>query len=223
MKNGDVVMRISSKLLATAVAAAGAMSFNIAADAAPIMAPSSLQNAAAPPVESVQWRRWGWAPGLAAGAVIGGAIAASRPWYGYNNYYDDYAYAPAYSYGYSPGYSYYSPGYSYGYSPGYSYYSSPGYSYGYSPDYSYSSSGYGSGPSPSPRYNYSPGYNSSSPGSSYAYAPGSSYSSPGSAYAYSPGYSTAGNSASYCQQRFRSYDPASGTYLGYDGKRHPCP
>lgn len=27
----------------------------------------------------------------------------------------------------------------------------------------------------------------------------------------------------YCSQRFKSYDPASGTYLGYDGKRHPCP
>jgi hypothetical protein len=27
----------------------------------------------------------------------------------------------------------------------------------------------------------------------------------------------------YCMQRFRSYDPASGTYLGYDGRRHPCP
>jgi len=26
-----------------------------------------------------------------------------------------------------------------------------------------------------------------------------------------------------CAQRFKSYDPASGTYLGYDGKRHPCP
>jgi hypothetical protein len=34
----------------------------------------------------------------------------------------------------------------------------------------------------------------------------------------------AGNSAvAYCSQRFRSYDPASGTYLGYDGYRHPCP
>lgn len=29
--------------------------------------------------------------------------------------------------------------------------------------------------------------------------------------------------ASSCGQRFRSYDPASGTYLGYDGLRHPCP
>lgn len=27
----------------------------------------------------------------------------------------------------------------------------------------------------------------------------------------------------YCSRRFRSYDPASGTYLGYDGKRHACP
>jgi len=25
-----------------------------------------------------------------------------------------------------------------------------------------------------------------------------------------------------CAQRFRSYDPASGTYLGYDGRRHAC-
>lgn len=27
----------------------------------------------------------------------------------------------------------------------------------------------------------------------------------------------------YCMQRFRSYDPVSMTYLGYDGLRHPCP
>lgn len=27
----------------------------------------------------------------------------------------------------------------------------------------------------------------------------------------------------YCSQRFKSYDPSSGTYLGYDGRRHPCP
>jgi hypothetical protein len=29
--------------------------------------------------------------------------------------------------------------------------------------------------------------------------------------------------ASYCAQRYRSYDPATGTYLGFDGLRHPCP
>jgi hypothetical protein len=27
----------------------------------------------------------------------------------------------------------------------------------------------------------------------------------------------------YCIRRFRSYDPYSRTYLGYDGYRHPCP
>ena len=34
-----------------------------------------------------------------------------------------------------------------------------------------------------------------------------------------PGDDDAGS----CAQRFRSYDPRSGTYLGYDGYRHPCP
>lgn len=32
-----------------------------------------------------------------------------------------------------------------------------------------------------------------------------------------------GDAVGYCAQRFRSYDPYSGTYLGYDGLRHPCP
>ncbi|MBB3021035.1 hypothetical protein FHR70_004125 [Microvirga lupini] len=32
-----------------------------------------------------------------------------------------------------------------------------------------------------------------------------------------------GGNHAYCAQRFKSYDPASGTYLGYDGMRHPCP
>jgi hypothetical protein len=45
---------------------------------------------------------------------------------------------------------------------------------------------------------------------------------------YDQGYISAlpyegGDEIAYCQQRFRSYDPASGTYLGFDGLRHPCP
>jgi hypothetical protein len=53
----------------------------------------------------------------------------------------------------------------------------------------------------------------------------------GDDYAYSDYYdnnnsdyvvSNADDSAS-CAQRYKSYDPASGTFLGYDGERHPCP
>jgi hypothetical protein len=32
-----------------------------------------------------------------------------------------------------------------------------------------------------------------------------------------------GDDVAYCMQTYRSYDPRSGTYLGYDGLRHPCP
>jgi BA14K-like protein len=27
----------------------------------------------------------------------------------------------------------------------------------------------------------------------------------------------------YCMQRYRTYDPNSGTFMGNDGRRHPCP
>jgi hypothetical protein len=96
--------------------------------------------------------------GLAAGALIGGAAAATAPWWG-------------------PGYSYYGD---YGYYPGYAY-----------------------GPGYAPAYAYAPDYDQS-----YVYRA-------------SPDY--AGRGDAYCAQRFRSYDPASGTYLGYDGIRHACP
>lgn len=33
----------------------------------------------------------------------------------------------------------------------------------------------------------------------------------------------AADADTYCSQRYKSYDPRSGTYLGYDGDRHPCP
>jgi hypothetical protein len=40
---------------------------------------------------------------------------------------------------------------------------------------------------------------------------------------YGPGYAYRDDAVGYCLSRFKSYDPASGTYLGYDGLRHPCP
>lgn len=66
-------------------------------------------------------------------------------------------------------------------------------------------------------------------GGSYAYYGGPGYYDP--SY-YDDGYyyddSTVAavpveDDAASCAQRYRSYDPASGTYLGYDGQRHPCP
>jgi hypothetical protein len=64
---------------------------------------------------------------------------------------------------------------------------------------------------------------------------GGGYYDPGTAY-YDNGYYDDGSGAvaveaapggddstAYCMQTYRSYDPQSGTYLGYDGLRHPCP
>ncbi len=87
--------------------------------------------------------------------------------------------------------------------------------------------------------NYDPGYAAGpgyAPGDGYgyddedAYQPAPGYAAPGYAapgyasrgYA-APGYAAAGRDDAYCTQRYRSYDPASGTFLGYDGVRHPCP
>jgi hypothetical protein len=58
------------------------------------------------------------------------------------------------------------------------------------------------------RYYYPPPYY----GPSYYYAP----PPPPAAY-------YGGDDVGYCMSRFKSYDPRSGTYLGYDGRRHPCP
>jgi hypothetical protein len=109
-------MRIMSKCLIAA--AAIGMSFTMPAGAAPMAAPSGLQQAAAAnagaQVQTVQWRRgWrggyrggpGWiGPAIVGGALLGGAIVATQPYayggyYGsaYPGYYDDYAYAPGYT------------------------------------------------------------------------------------------------------------------------------
>jgi len=52
----------------------------------------------------------------------------------------------------------------------------------------------------------------------YYQPPAPVYEAPG------PGYGTpVADAAAYCAQRFKSWDPATGTYLGCDGLRHPCP
>jgi hypothetical protein len=60
--------------------------------------------------------------------------------------------------------------------------------------------------------------------SGYGYGPGyygNGYYGNGAGYY---GYNGAGYGGQHaaCAQKYRSYDPASGTYLGYDGDRHPC-
>jgi len=49
------------------------------------------------------------------------------------------------------------------------------------------------------------------------------YAYGGEPYVVDEGYSSNGGDVQYCMQRFKSYDASSGTYLGYDGDRHPCP
>jgi BA14K-like protein len=61
---------------------------------------------------------------------------------------------------------------------------------------------------------YDPGYYSS-----YGYYDDGYYDDGAVAAAPAPG----DDSVAYCMQTYKSYDPASGTYLGYDGLRHPCP
>jgi BA14K-like protein len=86
-----------------------------------------------------------------------------------------------------------------------------GYRYGYDPSY------YGD------NYAYDPGY-----GDSYAYDNGVTYNTGIPLVTFDQqapveGPVAVAGDASYCAQRYRSYDPASGTYLGFDGMRHPCP
>jgi hypothetical protein len=53
----------------------------------------------------------------------------------------------------------------------------------------------------------------------YGYGPYYGYY-PAPAYYYGP---PPGGAVAYCMRRFRTYDPRTGTYVGYDGYRHPCP
>jgi hypothetical protein len=136
------------RTLAAALVAGSVSALAGSAHAVPLSASLSLRDASTSEVQPVQWRR-GWGGigfGLAAGALVGAALAAPYYRYGYGGYgyggcygcgYPAYAYGgyyPSYRYAYTPYYSYaYAPAYSYAYAPAY-------YSYGYaSPYYAYAS------------------------------------------------------------------------------------
>jgi hypothetical protein len=67
-------------------------------------------------------------------------------------------------------------------------------------------------------YDYYGGY----PYSPYGY---NTYYAPPPAVAVAPGPVVAqnGDDVAWCQSRYRSYNPSTGTFLGYDGQNHPCP
>src|SRR3984893_8791230 len=137
-------MNLHRNALATLLVAASLSSVGGGTFAGPLSASISLRDAMPQTVETVQWRGGGWRGGwgggwrggwgggwrggwggvglgLAAGAIIGGGLAA--PYYGGYGYYGDpydYGYSPAY-YGdyYAPNYYGYEGGYSGGYWPGY--------------------------------------------------------------------------------------------------------
>lgn len=134
---------------------------------------------AAPTTEASAWWRggWGWGPGLFAGAVVAGAIIASRP----------------------PGYVVYNGYPQPVYAPGCYWASQPIY------DPAGRVAGYTGQP-----VQVCPG------GGPAVAAPGPGYQN------FAGGPPPAGPDAS-CKQRFHSYDPRTGTYLGNDGQRHPCP
>jgi subtilase family serine protease len=52
------------------------------------------------------------------------------------------------------------------------------------------------------------------------YQPAPAYYPPPQPYYQAPQYS---DEQMYCMQRFRSYDPRSGYFTGYDNRLHPCP
>ena len=87
-------------------------------------------------------------------------------------------------------------GYYPGYRPYYGYYSAPDYS-GYYTEPAYVDGGYYGG-----GYGYPGGYP----------AAGGGYYGGGG-----------GGGVQYCMQRYRTYDPRTGTFIGNDGRPHPCP
>jgi hypothetical protein len=92
---------------------------------------------------------------------------------------------------------------------------------------------YGPGPSYGPAYGY--GYDGGRPYRSYDAGPGYGYGGdgyveqePSSGPIYegrsvSPDPGGPEGGAEWCASHYRSYNPQSGMYLGFDGMRHPCP
>jgi hypothetical protein len=131
-------MTIKNRAIALGVASALAIGAAATASAGPLPVNAGVKNATTDHVTDVRWRGhrggggWGWGPGIgigagiAAGALIGSAVAAQP--YGY---YSEPGYAYAQPYAVEPGYAYAQP-YAYGGGPAY-----------YGGNYGYRNWGYG--------------------------------------------------------------------------------
>jgi hypothetical protein len=185
-------------LVAAGVLAARLAGFMSAGSATPLTGALVVDDAAARPVEAVRWAGGGRG-GFAAGGVRGGygrGPVAGPGWRG-----------PG---GGGPGYGYGRPGWGGG--------------WGYGVGAAVVGGAIIGGALAAPYYGYGPYY----PYPYYA-EPVYEDAPPPGAYAPPPdvgGYGAppaGGGDPGYCAQRFRSYDPQSGTYLGTDGLRYPCP
>jgi hypothetical protein len=106
MSNSRVISLAAVAALGIACVSADALAARVAARGGAV----AYRGGAVAYRGAVGYRGWGdradyYRPGmgLAAGAIAGGAIAASRPWYGYGG--AGYDYGSSY-YGYNPGYGY---------------------------------------------------------------------------------------------------------------------
>ncbi|MBS7698327.1 MAG: BA14K family protein [Chelatococcus sp.] len=79
-------------------------------------------------------------------------------------------------------------------------------------------------PYPAPGYYYGPGYNAGAAAAAGAagLAAGALIGGAIASQQAAPTVRGDADWIAYCSSKYRSFDPASGTYLGYDGKRHVC-
>jgi hypothetical protein len=195
----QMINRVPALVAAGVLAASLAGSMSVGS-ATPLTGALVVDHAPSRPVEAVRWAAGGRG-GFAVGGVRGGYArgpVAGPGWRG-----------PG---GGGPGYGYGRPGWGGG--------------WGYGVGAAVVGGAIIGGALAAPYYGYGPYYPAPYP---YYAEPVYEDTPPPGAYARPPdvgGYGAppaGGGDPGYCAQRFGSYDPQSGTYLGTDGLRHPCP
>ena len=181
-----------------------------------------LGAAHAAPVAEVAYRGGGVRVGGFRGARVGGMRAVGvRPGYR-GGAYRAAAFRPGFAPGYRPGFR---PGYRPGFGPGYRPGFRPGVPVGWGrPGWRPPVGAWGPGA-------WRPGWGWYRPGWGWGYYNNTgAWIALGVASAVAIGAAAAAanstvtdDAVAYCMQRFRSYNPNTGTYTGYDGLQHPCP